>query len=173
MAIPTGPKRRSLTNGRSIPNIFSTPALSKMRSHPNAMRYEGARRRAKMARFQALHAAEFVRRTIHATTRAIAVAKVEETTPMTKECQIDRKKYGSAAALKLLKVNHSGPWSRSLGLKATARKRRIGRTRMLTMTNQKIVIGEIFVRAKSRALEENESLEDSTLCIKQLSKFRD
>jgi hypothetical protein len=119
-----------------------------------------------------LRADEFVRRTIQATPNAIAVAKIAETTPITNECQIDRKKYGSAAALKLLKVNHSGPWSKSLGLKATARKRRMGSTRMLTMTSQKMVMGEIFVLRKSRALEENESLEGSTFCIKWLSKLR-
>jgi hypothetical protein len=38
-----------------------------------------------------------------------------------------------------------------LGLKATARKRMMGRTRMLTITSQKAVMGENFVRTTERA----------------------
>jgi hypothetical protein len=49
----------------------------------------------------------------------------------------------------------------------------MGSTRMLTMTSQKMVMGEIFVLRKSRALEESESLEGSTFCIKWLSELRD
>jgi len=49
----------------------------------------------------------------------------------------------------------------------------MGSTRMLTMTSQKMVIGETLVLTKSRALEENESLEGSTFCIKRLSDYRD
>jgi hypothetical protein len=36
----------------------------------------------------------------------------------------------------------------ALGLKATERKRMIGKTNMLTMRSQKAVIGEIFEREK-------------------------
>jgi len=49
----------------------------------------------------------------------------------------------------------------------------MGRTKILTITNQKMVIGEIFVLRKSRALEKNVSLEGSTFCIRCLSVFRD
>jgi hypothetical protein len=115
------------------------------------MRYEGASKRAKIERFHIFLDEAFVRKTIQATPIAIAVAETAEITPNRNECQIDRRKYGSAAALKLEKVNHCGPWSNSFGLKATAKKRIIGRTRMLIMMSQKAVMGENLERKRERA----------------------
>jgi hypothetical protein len=62
-----------------------------------------------MERFQIFLDEAFVRKTIQATPTAMAVAETAEITPNRNECQMDLTKYGSAAALKLLNVNHSGP----------------------------------------------------------------
>lgn len=80
-----------------------------MRSHPKAIKYDGARSKAKTDPFHNFLAGELVRSTNQATTRATATATIEAMIPRINEWIIETRKREEKTGLKEEKVNHCGP----------------------------------------------------------------